>query len=153
MFELELKSSTGAERTREFRLASLQYQSTFQRDYSPVECNGMEPFPVRIKFGLRNVIRSQYRLSLSHHCDDNEDAFFRNQRGPRQLEPQINISKLLNVSIEQAEKRTTREKTGFEALIEEKFNNATLEQQDCQLEEYNGTFADSCGAWFHYETH
>ena len=109
----------------------------------------MEPFPVRIKFGLRNVIRSQYRLSLSHHCDDNEDAFFRNQRGHANW----NILNLLNVSIEQAEKRTTREKTGFEALIEEKFNNATLEQQDCQLEEYNGTFANSCGAWFHNETH
>lgn len=79
--------------------------------------------------------------------------FFPKSKGPRQLEPRINISKLLNVSIEQAEKRTTRENTGFEALIEEKFNNATLEQQDYQLEEYNGTFADSCGAWFHYETH
>lgn len=41
-----------------------------------MDCDGMEPFPERITFSLRNVIRSQYRLSLSHYCDDNEDAFF-----------------------------------------------------------------------------
>lgn len=33
-----------------------------------MEFDGMEPFPERITFSLRKVIRSQYRLSLSHYA-------------------------------------------------------------------------------------
>ena len=72
---------------------------------------------------LRSVIRNQYLKYIGHVCRSpntmlTKKMLFAIPKLKYHRDPWINISKLLNVSIEQA-KRTTQLKAGFAALIEQ----------------------------------
>ena len=84
---------------------------------------------------LRNIIRGQYLKYIGHVCRCNnkmltKKILFAKSKKPYYRDPWINISKLLNVSIEQA-KRMTQGKAGFAALIGRQFDNATPWHQEC----------------------
>mgnify|MGYP000594662591 CR=1 FL=1 len=84
---------------------------------------------------LDNVVRGQYLRYIGHVCRSSNTMLtnkmlFAKSKKPYQRDPWINISKMLKVSIEQA-KRETQVKSGFAALIQKQFGNATPWQQDC----------------------
>ena len=80
---------------------------------------------------LRNVIRSQYLKHIGHvqhvcRCPNTlliKKMLLANAKRPYQRTPWINITKLLNVSIEQA-KRSMQDKSGFTALVDRVVANA-----------------------------
>ena len=84
---------------------------------------------------LRSVIRNQYLKYIGHVCRCSntmltKKILFAIPKRKNHRDPWINISKMLNVSIEQA-KRTTQLKAGFAALIDRRSNDATPWQQEC----------------------
>ena len=86
-------------------------------------------FRITKSISLGHVIRSQYLKYIGHVCRCpntmmTKKILFAKSKKPYYRDPWINISKMLNVSIEQA-KRTTQVKNGFAALIGRQFNKAT----------------------------
>ena len=78
---------------------------------------------------LRNVTRSQYLKHICFVCcspntTQARKVLFANSRRPPKSDPQINIAKLSNFSIEQA-KRSTQDKNDFAALVDREVVSAT----------------------------
>ena len=77
---------------------------------------------------LRNVIRSQYLKHIGRVCHCSNTTLTKKmlfaKRRPQKRDPRINIGKLLNVSIEQANS-STQNKSGFAVLVDRLVASAT----------------------------